>query len=185
MKQALVIESVLFTAGEPVSLTELAGLVGVSKSELQSLLKDLQESYRDRGVRVVFDSRSAQLVSAPEAGKYVARYVQSELRGKLSPSALETLAIVAYRGPITRPDIERIRGVNSAQSLRTLAVRGLISDVGRKREPGRPILYDSTLELLKHLGVSGKDELPKLPDDLLKRLERLPQEQTVPIREHS
>lgn len=171
-----ILESVLFAAGEPVALTELASLLDLPKTELRKVLEEVARNYRGWGISLVYDQRVAQLVSTPESGPYVARYLQSELRGKLSASALETLAIVAYRGPATRPDIERIRGVQSAQSLRTLAIRGLVTEVGRKREPGRPILYDTTLELYKHLGIAGKDELPELPSELAQRLQKLPTE---------
>lgn len=166
MNQSALIESVLFAAGEPVSLTELAKTVGISKGELKKQLEEMTREYTDRGLRLVVDERTVQLVTAPEAADTLGRFLQEELRGKLSRSALEVLAIVAYRGPVTRPEIERIRGVQSAQPLRTLAIRGLITDVGRKEEPGRPILYDVTLELYKHLGISRREELPAVPEHL-------------------
>lgn len=166
MNKSALIESVLFAAGEPVSLTELAKTVGLRKPELKQQLDELAGQYVDRGLRLVVDDRNAQLVTAPESADTLGRFLQEELRGKLSRSALEVLAIVAYRGPVTRPDIERIRGVQSAQPLRTLAIRGLIADVGRKDEPGRPILYDPTLELYKHLGITRREELPEIPEPL-------------------
>lgn len=170
MQADALIESVLFAAGEPVPLGELAKAVGVGKAELRQTLAAMADGYSepgaDRGLRLVVDDRAAQLVTAPAAADTLGRFLQEELRGKLSKSALETLAIVAYRGPVTRPDIEQIRGVQSAGPLRTLAIRGLITDVGRKSEPGRPILYDVTLELYKHLGIGSREELPKLPEAL-------------------
>lgn len=175
MKTDALIESVLFAAGEPVPLGELAKAVGVGKAELRQTLADMADGYADsgadRGLRLVVDDRAAQLVTAPDAAETLGRFLQEELRGKLSKSALETLAIVAYRGPVTRPDIEQIRGVQSAGPLRTLAIRGLITDVGRKSEPGRPILYDVTLELYKHLGIGSREELPKLPEALETKLQ--------------
>jgi segregation and condensation protein B len=174
-KSEALIESVLFAAGEPVALGDLAKTVGVSKAELKRTLAAMTERYAaaegGRGLRLVVDNRTAQLVTDPAAADTLGRFLQEELRGKLSKSALETLAIVAYRGPATRPDIERIRGVQSAQPLRTLAIRGLITDVGRKSEPGRPILYDVTLELYKHLGIGSRDELPEPPAELREKLE--------------
>jgi segregation and condensation protein B len=170
MNPTAAIESVLFAAGEPVPLTDLAKAVDLRRSELKQQLSAMQESYRSRGLRLVIDERSAQLVTAPEAGDLLGRFLQQELRGKLSAGALETLAIVAYRGPVTRPEVESVRGVHSAQPLRTLAIRGLITDVGRKSEPGRPILYDVTLELFKHLGISSREELPAVPDELADKL---------------
>lgn len=170
MKTESLIESVLFAAGEPVALGELATTVGVSRPELKKTLAEMAGNYSDRGLRLAVDDRSAQLVTAPDAADTLGRFLQQELRGTLSKSALETLAIVAYRGPATRPDIEQIRGVQSAGPLRTLAIRGLVTDVGRKSEPGRPILYDVTLELYKHLGIGSREELPKLPDALEEKL---------------
>ncbi|MSU76424.1 SMC-Scp complex subunit ScpB [Patescibacteria group bacterium] len=171
MNQSALIESVLFAAGEPVALNELAKSVGIPKRELKKQLDTMLDEYQDRGLRLVIDDRNVQLVTAPEAADTLGRFLQEELHGKLSRSALEVLAIVAYRGPVTRPDIERIRGVQSAQPLRTLAIRGLITDVGRKDEPGRPILYDPTLELYKHLGISRREELPEVSEDLKQKTE--------------
>jgi len=166
VNKTALIESVLFAAGEPVTLADLAKTVGLKRPELKRELDELSGSYADRGLRLVVDDRTAQLVTAPESADTLGKFLQEELRGKLSRSALEVLAIVAYRGPVTRPDIERIRGVQSAQPLRTLAIRGLIVDVGRKDEPGRPILYEPTLELFKHLGITRREELPEVPESL-------------------
>lgn len=187
VKTAALVESVLFAAGEPVALGELATTVGVSKSELKQALAAMTERYAEpgssRGLRLVVDDRSAQLVTDPDAADTLGRFLQAELRGQLSKSALETLAIVAYRGPVTRPDIEQIRGVQSAQPLRTLAIRGLITDVGRKSEPGRPILYDVTLELYKHLGIGSRDELPAPLEALEQKLAAVETEEPQPVGE--
>ncbi len=170
MKPEVALESILFASGEPLRKSELARLLGVDKRRLESLLEALQQGYRNRGIRLVTDQRSARLVTAPEAGSLLAEWRQSELRGKLSNSALETLAVIAYRGPITRPEIERVRGVQSVAPLRTLLVRGLVEEVGRASEPGRPYRYVPTLELYQHLGVSGPDELPEMPERLVSKL---------------
>lgn len=164
------VESILFAAGEPVKLSDLSALVGLPRAGVKELLAGIRESYEDRGIRLVVDGQEAQLVTAPETEAVVGRFLKQELRGRLSKGALETLAIISYRGPVTRPEVESIRGVQSSAPLRTLAIRGLIGEVGRKQEPGRPILYDTTIGLLKHLGVGGKDELPKVPDELAERL---------------
>lgn len=171
MKPEYTIESVLFASGEPVALTELASLLKVSKPGLIRLLEQLRSDYAERGIRLVFDERNAQLVTAPEVAGQLAKFIQAELRGKLSPGALETLAIIAYRGAVTRPQIDAIRGVHSGQALRTLAVRGLITEVGRTTDPGRPILYDTTLEVYKQLGISGRSELPEVPEALRTKLD--------------
>ena len=164
------IESILFAAGEPVKLSDLSALVELPRPEIKKLLVVIQEQYAERGIRLVIGEQEAQLVTAPETEAVVGRFLKQELRGRLSKGALETLAIIAYRGPVTRPEVDSIRGVQSSAPLRTLAVRGLIGEVGRKQEPGRPILYDTTIELLKHLGVGSKGELPKIPEELEARL---------------
>lgn len=182
--QAAIIESILFAAGEPVALSELASLLSCTKPELRSLLEAMQADAASRGIRPVWDTRVAQLVTAPDTAPFVARYLQTELRGALSQSALETLAIIAYRGPATRPQIEAIRGVQSAAAVRTLTIRGLITDVGRSNTPGRPIRYQTTVELLKQLGIQSAAELPPIPEELLTKLAaRAPQDELEPTTE--
>jgi segregation and condensation protein B len=164
------IESILFAAGEPVRFSDLATLVDLPRPRVKKLLVEIRAAYAGRGIRLVIGEQEAQLVTAPETDALVGRFLKQELRGRLSKGALETLAIIAYRGPVTRPEVDSIRGVQSSAPLRTLAVRGLIGEVGRKQEPGRPILYDTTIELLKHLGVSSKEDLPPVPEELEARL---------------
>lgn len=171
MKPAGIVESILFAAGHPVSRADLSSAAGLEKGQLDSVLKELEARLASGGLRLVADKRTVQLVTAPEAATHVARYVQAERRGTLSRSALETLAIIAYRGPVTRPEIEAIRGVSSDGPVRTLSIRGLVREVGHKPGPGRPILYDTTLELLKHLGVRSKSDLPPLPEPIQQKLE--------------
>jgi segregation and condensation protein B len=173
MKQSAIVESILFAAGEPVSLAELASVSGSGKRQLREVLDELSEELAERGIRLVEDGTVAQLVTAPESASAVARYVQNELRGSLSQAALETLAIVAYNGPVTRPKIEAIRGVQSSPALRTLAIRGLVAEVGRSDAPGRPIIYDITVELMKALGIRSRDELPLVEAELAKAAERV------------
>lgn len=162
MKPEAVIEGILLAAGTPIKLTELARAAELSKADTAAAIERYQ-GQSGRGVTIVSDGRTAQLVTAPEIAGQVARFTQAELRGSLSPSALETLAIIAYRGPVTRTEIEAVRGVQTSGPLRTLSIRGLIEDVGRRHDPGRPILYDTSLELLKHLGITDKSELPPPP----------------------
>lgn len=162
MNPACLVESVLFASGEPLRLSELAQVTGLSLKEITEAVGELTKVSENRGIRVVHDDGLVQLVTAPEAAEAVACLHQRELRGGLSAAALETLAIIAYRGPVTRPVIEAIRGVQSSAPLRTLAIRGLTAEVGRADEVGRPILYATTLELLKELGISSRAELPLL-----------------------
>jgi segregation and condensation protein B len=169
MNPSAVIEGVLLAAGEPVKLSELATAAGITKPEVAKAIEAYQEQ-SDRGLTIVTDGKTAQLVTAPQVAPQVARFTQAELRGNLSPSALETLAIIAYRGPVTRPEIETVRGVSTSAPLRTLAIRGLIREAGRRQDPGRPILYETSLELLKHLGITSTSELPKPPEQTEQKL---------------
>jgi segregation and condensation protein B len=105
-----------------------------------------------------------QLITAPDAAPYVERFLGLEARKRLSKAALEALAIVAYRQPVTRPQVDAIRGVNSDSVLRTLLSVGLIEEVGRASTVGRPILYGTTFEFLQHFGLRSMEELPSLEE---------------------
>lgn len=158
----LVIESLLFVATEPVQVDRLAAILQTTTEQVEESLSDLAQDYRQRGVRLQRRGQRVQLVTAPEATDHVRRFLGLELSGRLSPAALETLAIVAYRQPVTRAEIESIRGVNSDSVLRTLINRGLIEEQGRLEQVGRPIVYGTTFEFLQQFGLSSMDELPPL-----------------------
>lgn len=161
----LVIESILFVATEPVHVDGLAAILQATTEEVEESLSDLARDYEQRGVRLQRRGQRVQMVTAPEATDHVRRFLGLELSGKLSPAALETLAIVAYRQPVTRAEIESIRGVNSDSVLRTLINRGLIEEQGRLEQVGRPIIYGTTFEFLQQFGLSSMDELPPLDGD--------------------
>lgn len=157
------IESLLFVAAEPVRIDRMASVLDVTGPEAEQALHELAAEYaRQRGIRVQFKDQRVQMVSAPEATDVVRRYLGLDLSSKLSPAALETLAIVAYRQPVTRPQIERVRGVNSDGVLRTLLSRGLIEEVGRLEQAGRPILYATTFVFLQQFGLSSLEQLPRM-----------------------
>ncbi|PWH13380.1 MAG: SMC-Scp complex subunit ScpB [Ardenticatenia bacterium] len=158
------VESLLFAAGAPVSLRQLAEALDCSLSEVETAVQALQEACRTRGVQVQRHGELLQLVTAPAAASYVERLLGLSGGTGLSPAALETLAIIAYKQPITRPEIEAIRGVNSDSVLRTLLSKGLIQEVGRLETVGRPILFGTTFEFLQYFGLGGLDELPPLED---------------------
>jgi len=168
-KQALplksVIESLLFVADEPVPLDRLAAATETSVEEVEAALALLAQECSQRGVRLQRKRRRVQLVTAPEAAGHVRRFLGLEFRTRLSPAGLETLAIVAYRQPITRAQIEAIRGVNSDSVLRTLVNRGLVEEQGRLEQVGRPILYGTTFEFLQQFGLTGLDQLPPLESE--------------------
>jgi segregation and condensation protein B len=164
------LEALLFVAERPLTRREIASLAGVDRDIVDSLLGDLEVAFRDRGLRLIASGDQIQLVTAPEAGSLIARYVGAE-GGKLSPAALETLAIVAYRQPVTRGVIERIRGVDSDYVIRTLMHRRLVVEQGRADTPGRPILYGTGFDFLERFGLSSLDELPPLEPEAAMRLD--------------
>src|SRR3954463_2929305 len=161
--------ALLFVAERPLSRREIASLAGVDRDTVDSLLGDLEVAFRNRGLRLIASGDQIQLVTAPEAGSLIARYVGAE-GGKLSPAALETLAIVAYRQPVTRGVIERIRGVDSDYVIRTLMHRRLVVEHGRADTPGRPILYGTGFDFLERFGITSLDDLPPLDADAAARL---------------
>ena len=157
-----VLESLLFVADEPVPLDRLAAAAGTSVEEVEAALTLLAQECSQRGVRLQRKRRRVQLVTAPEVAGHVRRFLGLEFKTRLSPAGLETLAIVAYRQPITRAQIEAIRGVNSDSVLRTLVNRGLVEEQGRLEQVGRPILYGTTFEFLQQFGLTSLDQLPPL-----------------------
>lgn len=164
------IESILFVAEKPVSIKELSQTLGVLSSEVQKSITGLVEEYKKRGLRLINKGNSYQLISAPEEGQFVARYLNQELKKELGHAALEALAIITYKQPITRVEVEKVRGVNCDAIMRTLQIKGLIEEVDRKDAPGRPILYGTTFEFLQYLGVESIDELPKLTEEEKERI---------------
>ena len=160
------VESVLFVADAPVSIGRLVEVLDSSAGYVEDALAELEAAYASRGLRLQRSGSNVQLVTAPEASLAIERFLGLEARVRLSTAALETLAIIAYRQPITRPEIEVIRGVGSDSVLRTLLSAGLIEDIGRAQTVGRPILYGTTFEFLQHFGLRSLDELPS-PEEVL------------------
>lgn len=159
------LESILFVASGPVPSARLAVALETTPAVARSLLQTLEQNYRERGLRLQWNGDAVQLTTAPEAGAAIERFLGLEVTSRLSQAALETLAIVAYLQPVTRPQIDQIRGVNSDGALRTLLSKGLIEEVGRMETPGRPILYGTTSEFMQHFGLGSIAELPPLAMD--------------------
>ena len=136
---------------------------------MDARLGDLEVSLRGRGIRLLIDGDRVELATAAEGGALVARYVGADAV-RLSPASLETLSIVAYRQPVTKSAIERIRGVDSDYTIRTLVHRRLVVELGRSDAPGRPFLYGTGFEFLERFGLTSLDELPPLDVDLASRL---------------
>ncbi len=159
------IESVLFVAPEPLDVAALAGLLGSPRDEVERALSRLAEAGGGRGIRVQRQGDVVQLVTAPEAAAVVSRFLSDARQARLSAAALETLAVVAYRQPTTRAQVEALRGVNSERALATLQARGLVVEVGRQTSVGRPVLYGTTAEFLGHFGLTSLAELPPADPD--------------------
>ena len=159
------VEAILFVSPEPIAEAQIASLLEVTPRVVKNALEELKSLYEGRGIRLQYHQNKIQLTSAPEAAHVLESMLELETTSTLSQAALETLSIVAYQQPITRPQIDSIRGVNSDGVLRTLLNKGLIDDVGRADGPGRPILYSTTTEFLKHFGLSSYEELPPLDFD--------------------
>jgi segregation and condensation protein B len=163
------LEALLFVAERPLTRREIASLAGVDRATVDERLGDLEVALADRGIRLVLSGDRVELVTAPDAGALIARYVGADAV-RLSPASLETLAIVAYRQPVTKAAVERIRGVDSDYTIRTLLHRRLVVELGRSDAPGRPFLYGTGFEFLERFGLTSLDEMPPLDVDLAARL---------------
>lgn len=160
------LEAILFAAPEPLAPDQLAQVLGVEAPLVQAALRRLAEHYDGggHGIELQRVGGGYRLVTRPRFAPYVAR-LNRPRRVVLSHAALETLAIVAYRQPVTRAEIEALRGVGSESPLATLLEHGLVQEVGRKEAPGRPILYGTTRRFLEYLGLNDLAELPPLPEE--------------------
>lgn len=168
----MLLEALLFVAVEPTPADRLATALGVSVERVQAGLTQLEAQLHRRGIRLQRHREAFQLVSAPEAAAAIETFLGLDLTTKLSRAALETLAIIAYRQPITRPQIEAIRGVSSDGVIRSLLHRGLIEEVGRLEQPGRPVLFGTTFEFLRYFGLTSLDDLPSLEEQLVAEMAR-------------
>jgi segregation and condensation protein B len=169
------LEGLLFVAERPLTRAEIAQLAGVDREVVDACIGDLQVSLAERGINLVESGERIELATAPEAGRLIARYVGADAP-RLSTPSLETLAIVAYRQPCTRATIERIRGVDSDYTLRTLLHRRLVQELGRSEAPGRPILFGTGFDFLERFGLTSLDELPVLDAAVAERLFAEPEE---------
>ncbi len=156
------LEALLFASPGPATIDQLATALGVRPAEVKSALSNLEAQYVERGLRIQYHKGGAQMTSAPEYAPEIERLLQLDSQAHLSRAALEVLAIITYQQPITRPEIDSIRGVNSDSSLKTLLRHGLVEETGRTSGPGRPILYGTSGEFLQHFGLSSLEELPEI-----------------------
>ncbi len=160
------LEAVLFCSPDPIAPEELARILSIQTAQVRNLLLRLEQEYasEERGFQLEWVGGGVRLCSRPEYAPYIEELGRTVRSGQLSQAALETLAIVAYRQPITRPQIEAIRGVRTGAAISSLIDRGLIEEVGRSDGPGRPILYGTTAEFLVRFGLNALSDLPEIPE---------------------
>ena len=156
------IEAMLFVSAEPVPVAQLSQALDVTVSVVERGLKELDETLSTRGLRLQRNAGRVQLTTAPELAELIELFLGLDATTHLSRAALETLAIIAYQQPCTRPQVDSIRGVNSDGMMKSLLSKGLVQESGRTDGPGRPILYSTTPEFLQHFGLGSIIELPPL-----------------------
>lgn len=163
-KKRAVIEAVLFTMGETVSVSKLADLIEETESKTRELVLKMKEEMdaSDRGITITEFDDAFQMCTKPEMYEYLIELTKNARRAQLSDSALETLSIVAYKQPVTRTDIEKVRGVSCDHAINRLLEYDLIKELGRLDAPGKPILFGTTEQFLRSFGVKSLDELPEL-----------------------
>ena len=159
-----IIEGLLFAAGdEGLDVKQIAEVIDLPPRETSAILEEMAEDFKreERGIQIVEIAGAYQLTTLPEHAPYFEKLAQSPTRSSLSQAALETLAIIAYKQPLTRIDIEEIRGVKSDRAIQTLLAKNLIEETGRAETVGRPILYGTTKAFLDYFGLAGLHELPE------------------------
>ena len=159
-----IIESLLFVSGEPLGLKNIAEIIQCDLKYTDKLLKEMTVIYEDnsRGIKLISIDDNYQLVTKPHNSEYIQKLLKTNKRQSLSQASLEALAIIAYKQPVTRIDIDEIRGVKSDRAIVSLHEKNLIKECGRLEAPGRPILYGTTEEFLRYFNLSNLEELPSL-----------------------
>lgn len=164
-----VVEGLLFASGhDGITIEQLATVIDVTPDTIKQMIVLLQEEYEldQRGIAILQSNEVYHLTTKPEHNKYFKKLLHNPRTTRMSQAVLETLAIIAYKQPITKVEVEDIRGVNSDYAVQTLLARSLIEESGRKDTIGRPKLYSTTTEFLTYFGLSSMDDLPPLPDEV-------------------
>ncbi len=180
-----IIEAVIFAANEPVSVEQLARLLDeLDGDTVAQLIYELQKEYdaTGRSFQIVEIANGFQICTRNQYADWIRRFYTTELSSRLTVSALEALAIIAYKQPVTRAEVEEVRGVNSDSVIRTLSERNLVKIIGRKQAPGRPMIYGTTTDFLMHFGLRDLSELPSV-DEIEKMLGTPEEEMRAEIRE--
>ncbi|MCY6959992.1 SMC-Scp complex subunit ScpB [Clostridium brassicae] len=182
-----IIESLLFVSGEPLAYKEIASIINCSENYTKDLLEEFRKKYelKDRGLTLININDEYMFVTKSENSDYIQKLLKTNSRQGLSKAALETLAIIVYRQPITRIEIDEIRGVKSDKAIQTLMEKELIKEAGRKKVPGRPIMYATTDEFLKHFGLENLNQMPLLESfiDYDKESTSIEEETTMSVEE--
>lgn len=159
------IESLLFVAGDPLSIRDMARILECDMEYISELMRELVEKYdkdQERGIKLITLNGLYQFVTKTSNSEYIQKLLKKNVRQSLSQASLESLSIIAYKQPITRVDIDEIRGVKSESAIQKLIEKGLIEETGRLEVPGRPILYGTTDEFLRHFALGDLKELPSI-----------------------
>lgn len=161
-----IIEALIFASSEPLTGKTIGEIVGISEHTVKQIISDLIEEYQQnkRGIQIYEVASGFQFCTHPECAPYIEKLQKVPRNVGLSQAAIETLAIVAYKQPITKAEVEALRGVSVESAITTLVDKGLIEEAGRKDSPGRPILYRTTKQFLKYFGLNDLNELPKIPE---------------------
>ena len=159
MELKYLLESLLFVSGKPLEIKDLSSFLKKDKQEIETALQELMTEYKNRncGLRIIESGKKYQMASAPDNAKVVQDFLQTEVSGELTPASLETLTIIAYRGPIKKSDLEKIRGINCSLILRNLLIRGLVEEIDKDAEDKE---YNVSLEFIKFLGLDSVKDLP-------------------------
>jgi len=159
MELKYLLESLLFVSGKPLEIKDLSSFLKKDKQEIETALQKLMTEYKNRncGLRIIESGKKYQMASAPDNAKVVQDFLQTEVSGELTPASLETLTIIAYRGPIKKSDLEKIRGINCSLILRNLLIRGLVEEIDKDNDDKE---YNVSLEFIKFLGLDSVKDLP-------------------------
>lgn len=161
-----IIESLLFIWGDPLSLSDIANVLEIKREKAKEILEEMvsEFEYNRRGIRIITVNDKYQLSTRPEHYQWISKLINKSSNKTLSNASLETLAIIAYKQPITKNQIEAIRGVRCGKAIETLLSKNLIKEIGRLKKTGRPIIYGTTEEFLRYFGLKDLNDLPKLDE---------------------
>ena len=161
-----IVENVLLAADQPINASELSKIFldGTDKNQLQSILDELREEYNSRNLQIMEVADGYQLCTRHEYNDWIRKYLKLDRSSRLSQPSLDTLSIIAYKQPLTRQEVDDIRGVDSSGVLKTLLEKKVIGPAGRKKVPGRPIMYRTTQKFLEYFGLKDLSDLPTLED---------------------